>query len=73
MLFNMEQKRFEPSDYERVCDFLIKLNEKCDDHNNWNWARFEWMYEYPMFDKSLLARIGLWVENGAVVGESDLS
>lgn len=64
----MEQKRFEPSDYERVVDFLIKLNEGNDDHINWNWARFEWMYEHPMFDKALLPRIGLWIEDNEVVG-----
>ena len=64
----MERKRFEPSDYEKVVDFLIKLNERSDDHINWNWARFEWMYEHPMFDKTLLSRIGLWLENGEVIG-----
>lgn len=64
----MEIKRFEPSDYHRVYDFLIKLNKDNDDHINWNWARFEWMYEHPMFDKSLLSHIGLWIDNHEVVG-----
>ena len=64
----MEQKRFEASDYERVIDFLIKLNETSINHINWNWARFEWMYEHPMFDKTLLSRIGLWTENNEVIG-----
>ncbi len=63
----MEFKRFEPSDYEKVFDFLIKLNEKSTDHINWNWARFEWMYEHPMFDKTLMSRIGLWIDNDEVV------
>ena len=66
----MELKRFEPSDYERVIDFLIKINSKSNDHINWNWARFEWMYEHPMFDKSLLSRIGLWIDNNEVVGSA---
>ena len=64
----MELKRFEPNDYERVYDFLIKLNKNSDKHINWNWARFEWMYEHPMFDKKLLSRIGLWINNNKVIG-----
>lgn len=64
----MELKRFEPNDYERVFNFLVKLNSHNNNHINWNWARFEWMYEHPMFDKSLLSRIGLWIDNKEVVG-----
>ena len=64
----MEFKRFEITDYDRVFDFLIKLNKGNDDHINWNWARFEWMYEHPMFDKTLLPLIGLWIDNNKVVG-----
>ena len=63
----MIYKSFEAKDYERVCDFLIELN-KSREHINWNWARFEWMYEHPMFDKSLLPFIGLWIDNDKVVG-----
>ena len=64
----MEFKRFESSDYEKLFYFLIALNKDNDEHINWNWARFEWMYEHPMFDKSLLSRIGLWIDNNEVVG-----
>ena len=64
----MERKAFEPKDYGMVCDFLIELNQNDKEHINWNWARFEWMYEHPMFDKSLLSRIGLWIDKGKVVG-----
>ena len=64
----MKYKSFEPQDYQRVCDFLIELNRTSNEHINWNWARFEWMYEHPMFDKSLMSLIGLWIENDKVVG-----
>ena len=64
----VKRKAFEPNDYGRVCDFLIELNRDGREHINWNWARFEWMYEHPMFDKSLLSRIGLWIDDGKVVG-----
>ena len=64
----MIQKAFEPKDYEAVCVFLIELNKNNNEHINWIWARFEWMFEHPMFDKSLLPLIGLWLDNKKVVG-----
>lgn len=64
----MEFCHFTPEDYEAVCAFLIALNRQGETHINWNWARFEWMYEHPEFDKSLLHSIGLWRDGGAVVG-----
>lgn len=64
----MEFRRFRPEDYEAVCDFLIALNRPDCAHINWNWARFEWMYGHPEFDKSACSSIGLWLEGGAVVG-----
>ena len=64
----MEFRHFSDEDYEAVCDFLIALNRTDRRHINWNWARFEWMYEHPEFDKSLRSSIGLWTEDGRVVG-----
>ena len=64
----MKQKAFEKNDYEAVCDFLIELNKDNKEHINWNWARFEWMYEHPMFDKSLLPLIRLWIDDERIVG-----
>ena len=64
----MKQKAFEKNDYEAVCDFLIALNKDNKEHINWNWARFEWMYEHPMFDKSLLPLIRLWIDDERIVG-----
>ena len=64
----MEFRHFCDSDYEAVCDFLIALNRADKTHINWNWARFEWMYEHPEFDKSARDAIGLWLDGGRVVG-----
>ena len=61
-------QHYEEKDYDAVCDFLTALNEKDGLHVNWNWARFEWMAEHPEFDKSLSASIGLWTEEGRIVG-----
>ena len=64
----MQFKPFAKEDYNAVCDFLIELNRDNNYHINWNWARFEWMYEHPEFDKSAINAIGLWIDDGRVVG-----
>ena len=61
-------RNYTDDDYEALCDFLIALNDKEDSHINWNWARLEWMIEHPEFDKSLKKSIGLWTEDGRIVG-----
>ncbi len=61
-------KKYADNDYEAVCDFLIELNARDTSHINWNWARFEWMYEHPEFNKDLIESIGLWIDDGNVVG-----
>lgn len=64
----MKFKRFCDADYEAVCNFLIERNRTDRTHINWNWARFEWMYEHPEFDKGARDAIGLWLDGGRVVG-----
>ena len=64
----IEFKHYREQDYQAVCDFLISLNEPDKRYINWNWARFEWMYEHPEFDKDLIEHIGLWWEHDRVVG-----
>ena len=64
----MTFKHFTDDDYEAVCDFLIELNAYDTSHINWNWARFEWMYEHPEFNKDLIESIGLWFDQEKVVG-----
>ena len=43
----MTFERYSEDAYEAVCDFLIELKRADRSHINWNWARFEWMYEHP--------------------------
>ncbi len=64
----MRFRNYCEKDYEAVCDFLIELNRKDQNHINWNWGRFEWMAEHPEFDKSLMRSIGLWTDGEKVVG-----
>ena len=54
--------------YQQVCDFLIELNEENNYHNNWNWARFEWMHEHPFTKKELLEYMGLWFDDNHLIG-----
>ncbi len=66
--FPVRSVNYSESDYDAVCDFLIELNKNNETHINWNWARFEWMYEHPEFDKSLKSAVGLWKCGERVVG-----
>ena len=65
---NLSFRHYAEADYEAVCRFLIDLNRNERSHIHWNWARFEWMYEHPECDKSLLGSIGLWLDGARVVG-----
>ena len=64
----IEFRKYREQDYQAVCDFLITLNEPDKRYINWNWARFEWMYEHPEFDKDSIEYIGLWWNHDKVVG-----
>ncbi|MDD2427489.1 MAG: GNAT family N-acetyltransferase [Eubacteriales bacterium] len=63
----MKFKHYIHADYQAVCDFLIALNHQDKTHINWNWARWEWMYAHPYFDRTQVHTIGLWKDNGIVV------
>lgn len=58
---------YTPAHYQKVCDFLIELNRE-KNHINWNWARWEWMYAHPYFDREQQATIGLWMDGARVAG-----
>lgn len=59
---------YKESDYDAVIRFLVEINKVGKAHINWNWARFEWMYEHSDFDKKLISSIGLWFDGAKVVG-----
>lgn len=64
----MTFRNYTEADYQDICDFLIELNKDDKQHINWNWARFEWMYEHPEFHKDSKGAIGLWYDGGKIVG-----
>lgn len=53
-------RNFDDSCYDKVCDFLIELSKDDRKHINWNWARWEWMFFHPDFNRDLKNKIGLW-------------
>ncbi len=61
-------KRFDDLDYEKVCRFLVELSGNDRTHINWNWARWEWMFFHPEFDRSLSDKIGLWFAGDELAG-----
>lgn len=45
-------RNFNRSYFEKVHEFLIELSMDNHTHINWNWARWEWMFFHPEFDKN---------------------
>ena len=60
-------RQYQNSDYNLIYNFLIEIN-KDKSHLNWQWGRFEWMMEHPLFDKANASKIGLWLEEDKLVG-----
>lgn len=63
-----EFRNFKEEYYDMIHRFLVELSEENLVHINWNWARFEWMYFHPEFDRSLIDKIGLWFMDDEIVG-----
>ena len=61
-------RKFNDSYYETVRTFLIELCQNDLTHINWNWARWEWMYHHPDFDREAIDKIGLWFADEVLVG-----
>ncbi len=61
-------EKYQSSYYQQICDFLIEINKESRHHDNWNWARFEWMHEHPLTKKELLGFMGLWFDDDRLVG-----
>lgn len=61
-------KQYEPKYYQAICDFFIALNKNTKAYMNWNWARWEWGFYHPEFDRSLEHYIGLWIDSDKVIG-----
>lgn len=61
-------RNFNKTDYGIVYRFLLELSIENQVHINWNWARWEWMYFHPEFDRDNMEKVGLWFCKEELVG-----
>ena len=64
-------------DYQRVWEFLVRINQQGVVDEGFLWGRWEWMFCLKRYlAKEHLSRIGIWEENGLMVAlaayENDL-
>ncbi|MBA7656122.1 hypothetical protein ES703_64036 [subsurface metagenome] len=57
-----------PGDFERIGHFLVKTYQPKRKLGNWLQPRWEYMYYHPDLDESALNRIGVWEDDGNIVG-----
>ena len=58
----------DPADYSRVSRFLIAHFQPGNQDGNWLEPAWEYMHSHPHLDATALSRIGVWEEDGQVVG-----
>ncbi|MBB6480697.1 GNAT family N-acetyltransferase [Spirochaeta isovalerica] len=54
-------------DFNRVRDFLIRVNRREMTVTDFTWERWEWIFSLPYMDKTKLSTIGIWEENNEIV------
>jgi len=60
------QMRF-TDDYNKVHEFLIRVNKKNPISPNFLWGRWEWMFSLPCLDENNISKIGIWEASNNVV------
>lgn len=61
-------RSYVPTDFGRVSQFLIEHFLPGNRDGNWLQPEWEYMHTHPNLDESALARIGVWQQDGAIVG-----
>ena len=56
------------TDYIVISDFLYTLYQPNNRDGNWFQPIWEYAYTHSMFDEDSVGRIGIWEDNGAIVG-----
>jgi len=57
-----------PVDFPAISAFLYTLYQPDNRDGNWFQPVWEYAYTHPWFDDDAVQRIGIWEENGAIVG-----
>jgi len=65
-IMNYPQKRI-CEEFHGVIAFLKKYGA-VGNNKNWHWARWEWLLGHIGLDESTLPKIGLFKDNGEIVG-----
>ena len=60
------QMRF-TEDYNKVREFLVRINKDEPISPNFLWGRWEWMFSLPYLDEDNINRIGIWEANNQIV------
>ena len=55
-------------DFFQVRDFLVRINADRVRTPGFLWSRWEWAFTLPFLDTTALGRIGVWEQDGRVVG-----
>jgi GNAT superfamily N-acetyltransferase len=57
-----------PQDYQRIDNFLIEHYQPGNQDGNWIGPAWEYMHFHSYLDKGSLGKIGIWEEEGRIVG-----
>ncbi|WP_310830326.1 GNAT family N-acetyltransferase [Paenibacillus pedocola] len=55
-------------EFQRVHEFLFRLNDPEVINEGFLWGRWEWMFSLPFLDTANLHKIGIWEDAGRIVG-----
>ena len=56
------------SDYAAISEFLVSLYQPGNRDGNWFQPIWEYAYTHPWFDEASVDKIGIWEEDGRIVG-----
>ncbi|HLN60304.1 MAG TPA: GNAT family N-acetyltransferase [Symbiobacteriaceae bacterium] len=57
-----------PDDFQRISDFLMATHPSGHRFTNWPQPRWEYALTHGIFDDSAAGRIGIWEDDGQIVG-----
>ena len=57
-----------PDDFEAIGHFITGLYQPGNADGNWFQPAWEYMHSHPYLDDSALEQIGVWEEDGAILG-----
>lgn len=65
---NIDQRPYEPGDYQRIGEFLTRHYQPENRDGNWLRPAWDYMHSHPYLDESSLDRIGIWEDRGEIIG-----